>query len=177
METVKSLLKAAQSGDAAAFAKLYSMYAAELYRYALKYLGNPYDAEDAVSESTLRVFKNLQAVRNADSFKAYYFRVLANCAKTTLGSRAKRETRFAVVFDAEPDKADVETQTVLKMDIDAALRTLDNDTREIVLLSAVGGFTSREIAKITGCTAGAVRSKLSRTLTKLREVMECGGEA
>lgn len=168
-----ALLRAAQRGDAAAFARLYSLYVGQLYRYALKYLGNSFDAEDAVSESTLRVFRSIGNVRNAEAFKAYYFRTLSNCAKTILRTKAKRSESFTEFFCARTEE-NVELEAEVRADVGAALKTLNAKDLEIVLLSAVGGFSSREIAGMTGYTAGSVRSRLSRALGKLRKAM--GGE-
>ena len=41
----------------------------------------------------------------------------------------------------------------------------------IVLLSIIGGFNSTEIASMTGMASGSVRSKLSRSLAKMREFL------
>ena len=59
-----------------------------------------------------------------------------------------------------------------KTELAQALDILSSDEKEIVLLSVVGGFTSKEISKITGLTAGSVRSKLSRSLAKMRNYLE-----
>ena len=56
-------------------------------------------------------------------------------------------------------------------DDEATLSQLKEEEREIVLLSAAAGLTSSEIAGITGMTPGAVRSKLSRSLAKMREYL------
>jgi RNA polymerase sigma-70 factor (ECF subfamily) len=55
-----------------------------------------------------------------------------------------------------------------------ALAILKDDEREIVLLSVVAGLTSNEIAKHTLLQPGAVRSKLSRSLAKMREFLSQG---
>lgn len=170
MQTDKQLLKKAQSGDAAAFSAVYSRYSKELYRYALKYLGNTYDAEDAVSESTVKVFKNVRNIKNPDALKAYYFKTLANCARTMLKSRVPQAVSSEITDDLRSAENVEETVTV-KNDVNFALLKLNQEEREIVLLSAVGGFSSREIANITDMTAGAVRSKLSRSLEKMRNVL------
>ena len=47
-----------------------------------------------------------------------------------------------------------------------------DDEKEIVLLSVVAGFSSKEIGKIVDMTSGAVRSKLSRSLKKMRDFLE-----
>lgn len=59
-----------------------------------------------------------------------------------------------------------------KTELAQALDILSSDEKEIVLLSVVGGFTSKEISKITGLTAGSVRPKLSRSLAKMRNYLE-----
>lgn len=59
-----------------------------------------------------------------------------------------------------------------KTELAQALDILSSDEKEIVLLSVVCSFTSKEISKITGLTAGSVRSKLSRSLAKMRNYLE-----
>lgn len=49
-----------------------------------------------------------------------------------------------------------------------ALNILKTDERNIVLLSVVAGFNSKEISKITGYSSGNVRQKLSRSLSKMK---------
>ena len=52
-----------------------------------------------------------------------------------------------------------------------ALAQLGDDDRDIVLLSIIGGLNSTEIAALTGLAPGSVRSKLSRSLAKMREFL------
>ena len=53
-----------------------------------------------------------------------------------------------------------------------ALEHLDKDERESVFLAVLGGLKSKEIARIKNMTAGSVRSKLSRSLSKMRTFLE-----
>jgi RNA polymerase sigma-70 factor (ECF subfamily) len=53
-----------------------------------------------------------------------------------------------------------------------ALNSLDEASREIVLLSVVGGFKSHEIGKMMDLPSATVRTKLRRTLGKLRKELE-----
>lgn len=170
MDIDKRFLKSAQNGDTAAFSAIYSAYSKELYRYALKYLGNTYDAEDAVSESTVKVFKNVKNIKNPDAFKAYYFKTLANCAKTMLKTKIPEPVSPDGAAELRSNE-NVEDEAAVKSDVNFALKQLNEDEREIVLLSAVGGFSSKEIARMVDLTAGSVRSKLSRSLEKLRGIL------
>lgn len=57
-----------------------------------------------------------------------------------------------------------------------ALGTLDDESREMVLLSAVGGLTGRDIGEMYGMPQGTVRSRLSRSFAAMRKLMEAGNE-
>lgn len=61
-----------------------------------------------------------------------------------------------------------EWQSEERLDLYHALETLGEPEREIVILSVVDGFTGKEISAILGMNHGTVRSKLSRSLKRLR---------
>lgn len=161
------LLQQAQNGDTAAFGALYALYAVQAYRYACAILKNTHAAEDAVQESCIKVYQNIRNIQNPDAFRAYFFKTLSNTAKTML----RRSTLYAA-GEAVPETAPAPENTAqtaeLRTDLAAALDRLNEEERQIVLLSAVAGLHSKEIADAVGLTAGAVRSKLSRSLQKLR---------
>lgn len=163
----KRLFKAARSGNADAFGALYALYAQELYRYACAILRDRHTAEDAVQETCIKVYTNLKNIQKPDAVKAYFFKTLQNTAKTIL-----RRGAFTVcgdeISETHPAPDNTETLAADRADLQRALMRLSEEERQIVLLSAVAGFTSKEIAETVDLTAGAVRSKLSRSLKKLR---------
>lgn len=163
----KRLFKAARSGNADAFGALYALYAQELYRYACAILRDRHTAEDAVQETCIKVYTNLKNIQKPDAIKAYFFKALQNTAKTIL-----RRGAFTVcgdeISETHPAPDNTETLAADRTDLQRALMRLSEEERQIVLLSAVAGFTSKEIAETVDLTAGAVRSKLSRSLEKLR---------
>jgi len=162
-----ALLKQAKEGNASAFGALYAQYAEEAYRYACAILKDTHAAEDAVQESCVKVYQNILNIRNPDAFKAYFFKTLSNTAKTML-----RRGTFCTVGTALPETRPAPENTAqtaeMRTDLAAALERLSEEERQIVLLSAVAGLRSKEIADTVGLTAGAGRSKLSRSLQKLR---------
>lgn len=163
----KQLLKSAQAGDAQAFGALYALYADELYRYACAVFQNRHDAEDAVQDTCIKVYTNLKNIQKPDRVKAYFFKTLQNTVKTML-----RRGTFTVcgeeIPETHPAPDNTESLAAERTDLQNALMRLSDEERQIVLLSAVAGFTSKEIAETVDLTAGAVRSKLSRSLEKLR---------
>lgn len=169
------LLKQAKTVDPQAFGALYGQYAPELYRYALCVLGTPADAQDAVQDAAVRVYENLQNIRDPRRFKAYFFKTLSNTCKTMLKRRA------LTLVDEQPfenlqSPHSTESDAILRADLKAALERLSETERTVVLLSAIGGLSSREIADAVGLTAGSTRSKLSRALGKMRKYMREHGE-
>lgn len=163
----ETLIKA-KNGDASAFAELYSQYAKDFYRLAFCMMKVREDAEDAVQDAAITVFKHLSDIKKIESFKAYFFTVLANECKKRLKTRVAEQTEvydetvWAVVDSTNTDIS-------LSLELQQAIMKLDEDERLVVLLSAQAGLKSKEIAKITGLTAGSIRSKRSRSLAKLRE--------
>ena len=89
-------LTKAKECDSQAFGELYSAYAKELYRFALCMLHIREDAEDAVQEAAISVYKHLAGIKKEESFKAYFFTVLANECKARL---KKRENEKKVPLD------------------------------------------------------------------------------
>lgn len=152
----KRLFKAAQAGDAN-----------ELYRYAYAILRDRHAAEDAVQEACIKVYTNLKNIQKSDAVKAYFFKTLQNTAKTLL-RRGAFTVCGAEIPENSPAPDNTESTASDRTDLQNALLRLTEEERQIVLLSAVAGFTSKEIAATVDLTAGAVRSKLSRSLQKLR---------
>ena len=156
-----STLDKAKQGDARAFAELYGLYAKDFYRFALCMLRVREDA-------ALSVYKHILNIKKDDAFKSYFFTVLANECRARL---KKRDADSAVPLDdVMPTLADASVENLsVSLELQQALTKLKEEERTIVLLSAVAGFKSGQIANITGLTSGGVRSKLSRSLRLLRE--------
>ena len=168
-------VKAAIGKDRAAFCELYDMYKTRLYRYALYKLGSPEDAEDAVSSCVLSAWEEIGKLRDPEAFPAWLFRILrASCARII---REKVQAKNDVPEDQlaeleDKDKADPDTRLMLM----EALEKLPEDSREMVLLSAVAGLTSKEIGNLYDMPAGTVRSRVSRSMSEMRKVLEAGNE-
>lgn len=160
------LVREACQGSKESFCSLYGMYKDKLYRYALYKLGDPSDAEDAVSECVLAAWKGIRSLRSENAFSTWLFRILSNTCAGMI--RDKISTREGIE-NARQEVTSVHSgSTVTSVELAEALAKLSDEEREIVLLSVISGLTSNEISDITGLRPGAVRSKLSRSLTKMR---------
>lgn len=169
---LQKLIREAQTGNSKAFASVYSFYANDLYRFALYYTGDSADAEDSVQEAVLIAFKNIAKLRKPSSFKSWMFKILSNVCKTKLINPADRLCTVPI-HEIQETEADTSLAEIsLSAELSEALDLLDPEEKQIVLLSVIGRYKSSEIAEILDLTAGSVRSKLSRSLKKMREQLQ-----
>lgn len=161
-DDILKLVVYSKGGDKESYGKLYEYYSNDMYRFALSICKNQSDAEDAVQEAALSVFKSIHCLYDPTKFKTYLFTALSNACKKTF--REKTEEL--------PETLAYETEDFISADVKNALDLLDTASREIVLLSAIGGFKSGEIAKILDMPSVTVRTKKRRALSKMRKELE-----
>ena len=161
---IKKLVRSAMSGDKDAFGTLYEIYSVDMYRFALSMCKNSFDAQDAVQETVLSVYKSIGGIRNPEKFKSYLFSALSNTCKKKLAMQIQ-QSEFV-------DTGYIDEEIEFSIPVREALAKLDDDSRQILMLSVVGGFKSREIGEMLEIPANTVRTKQKRALNKMREELE-----
>jgi len=76
----EALIKAAQSGDSAAFEALLQMHYNRIYRFACKWCGNPTDAEDIAQQACMKLARSLGQYRFDASFTTWVYRIVVTTA-------------------------------------------------------------------------------------------------
>lgn len=161
-------VRQAKKGDCDAFSTLYEAYSADLYRFAFYMLGNREDAQDAVQDAVLQAYTHIGSLKKDAAFKSWFFKILSNCCK----ARHSEAFRSGAILpledlsDLAPDERAAEFLSSLELR--DAIYSLSEEERTVVLFSVIGGYKSHEIAKILQLPASTVRSKLSRSLAKLK---------
>lgn len=161
---MNSIVLSAMSGDRDAYGLLYEKYALDMYRFALGICKNTYDAQDAVQETAVAVFKSLHSLKNPEKFKSYLFSALSNTCKKVLS-----KNNYIVEFE---DTGYTDSEIEFAVPVREALDKLNDISKEIVLLSVVGGFKSHEIGKMMNLPSATVRTRLRRALSQLRKELE-----
>ena len=165
----EKLINEAIAGSKEAFCSLYGQYKDKLYRYALYRLGDHTEAEDAVSDCVLAAWQGIGNLRSDKAFGSWIFRILSNCCASRIKEMIGTRENLERIYDAGTGSLSVSPS--LSVELSEALLQLKEEDRNIVLLSVVGGLNSTEIASLTGLASGSVRSKLSRSLTRMREFL------
>lgn len=152
----------ARKGSTEAFARLYSTVYESLYRIALYSLRSSHDASDAVSDTVLDAFCSIKKLRDPKGFRAWIMTILAAKIKRKQRSYFKPEEELDE-GDALSDGFDFES-----VELRDALSRLDDESRLLLSMSVLEGYTSNEISQICNIKASTVRSKLSRIKAQLR---------
>src|SRR5260221_6262788 len=92
------LVREARNGDVRAFAALVDGYYARCLRFALHMLANRSDAEEAVQDTFIRVYRALPKYEEREAFEPWLFRILANRCRSA-GAREKRRSQFLEYCD------------------------------------------------------------------------------
>lgn len=149
--------------------RLFDLYANDLFRFALSYLGSKQDSEDVVQDVFLKLLsKSLLLIK--DHEKAYLMKMTANACKNLLNSSARRtgvdldlsSEELACTYDFNDD--DIE--------LFGALMKLDVTYRLPVHLFCFNDYSYKEIAKVLNLTESAVAMRIKRGREQLRELLE-----
>lgn len=163
------LVRAAQAGDVRAFAALVDMYYARCLRFALHMLSNRSDAEEAVQDTFVRVYRALPSYVEQESFEPWLFRILANRCRST-GSRERRRAEF-VEFGEVPDRASEhrhDDAIAWREEITLALAALPTEQREAFLLRHVEDLSYDDMSAATGAGVSALKMRVKRACDALR---------
>lgn len=166
----KELVKKARNGDKQAFCDLYMLYNDRLYRYAFFRLGNTEDAKDAVSDCIVEAYEHIGSLKNEKAFSAWIFKIMYRSCCSLIKEQIK--LREAIDIDSLNSSSASYSMNYENAEVKEALEVLSDEERDIVLLATVAGCKTREIAGLMGMNHSTVRSKLSRSLIKMRCFME-----
>jgi RNA polymerase sigma-70 factor, ECF subfamily len=164
----------ARTDQDAAFAALVNRHARFLYRVAFGLLRNSEDAEDAVQETFLKLYRGdaWLAIEDEKAFLARSVWRTGLNRLSTAGARAMKSaedvTEMEIATSAatpEQNALDSSQRSMMRTLIEALPETL----RQPLVLSAVEGMRSYEVAAILGIPEGTVRTRVMRAKTELRQ--------
>jgi RNA polymerase sigma-70 factor (ECF subfamily) len=165
----EQVVAAARRGDHSAFAALYERHFPSVYRFAYFHTRSAVDAEDACADAFLRAIEHIDQFHgSAAQFGGWLFRI----ARNAIIDRRRKERPTVALDDAMdsavPDRAG---EVVQRVALRAALATLTEEQRSIVVLRFVMGLSSREAGTIMGKSEGAVEQLQRRGLAALAKIL------
>ncbi len=152
------------------FEGLCARYRPDVFRFALWLAGDGTVAEDVVQETFLRAWRAIDSLADPDAARAWLL-AIARREHARLYERKRPATVALDDLIATEDPALASMPSEDHSDVGAAISSLDADYRTPLVLQALMGYSTDEIASHLGLTRSAVLSRLHRARQKLRRAL------
>lgn len=164
------IFKKAVEGDRESFYKLIEPIKENLYKVAFVYLKNEDDTLDCIHEAVIKAIKALPNLNEPQYFNTWMIRITINICKNYI----KRNNKVILVDikDYENNIPTHDKEFENTEDIQIALSKLNEKERELIVMRYLDDMSLKHISKITTMPLGTIKSRLNRTLKKLRVYME-----
>lgn len=175
----------AASGDVDAFETLVLKYEKNIYNIALRMMPSAEDAKDVSQNVLIKIYNNLSNFKGDSLFSTWIYRITVN---TCIDEIRKYKRKNEVSIDDEDkgigrniqDPALNPEQNIIASEglnaVLEAVKELPEEYSTVINLRDIQGFAYSEIAEITDCSLGTVKSRISRARGKLKELLLKKGE-
>ena len=177
------------AGNDAAFAQLVARYKDALTNYLNAMLGNYDTALDLCQETFLRVYRSINRYSNVYQFSTWIYKIATNLAidemryrkrrgqvfyRNVCGQRREKDEEISdfPIADKRPNPRDEALRKESNQILSDAIRSLPVKYRTAFIMKEVQELPYEMIAKILGCSAGTIKSRLHRARELLRRKLE-----
>lgn len=168
---VSDLVRRAQSGDRAAFQRLYEDHVGRVYALCLRLTGDPEEAMEHTQDAFVRAWGNLRSFRGEAAFSTWLHRLAVNVVLTDRRSAGRRERRIDAAAAESGPRVQPAPRAGLAVDLERAIAGLPPGARTVFVLYDVEGYRHEEIAEMTGIATGTSKAQLHRARKLLREAL------
>lgn len=172
-------------GEQRAFGELVGRYDARLVNFVYRTVGDRERAQDLVQETFVRVYRHLARFDQSKKFSTWIYTISSNLAKNELRNRSRNPlVLFQTIRknweanhrqleweDTQYKPDDLFRKRHLREKIEQAVAQLPEHHRIVFVLRELEGKTYEEIAEITGCNLGTVKSRLNRARNNFAEIV------
>ena len=160
------LVDECKRGNLHAFERLYSLHSPKMKSLAFRLLGNRSDAEDAVQDAFLKVYRAAPGFDGQSAISTWMFRILINCCYDLMRKRQRQAEAPLLRDDVAGD-----SKPALKIALERALSQLNERPRLVFLMFEVEGLRHSEIAAILQVPEGTSRSWLFEAKQELKRLL------
>ncbi len=185
----QTLVTELKAGSEEAFALLIAQYSHPIYSLIARSLRDHADAADVTQDVFIKIFRNISTFKGDASLRTWIYRI----ALHEISNQKRwwcRHKKQELTIDAPLENDDGDTfcladalaaadaspfdnaaRSELRTRVEAALSSLPEAFREVVVLREIEGFGYEEIAEILNCNLGTVKSRLTRGRAALRGLL------
>src|SRR5213080_2852493 len=173
------------AGDAQAFGALVDRYQTRLLNFINRTIGDREKAEDLVQEVFIRVYRHLHRFDRSKKFSTWAYTIASNLAKNELRNRSRNplvlmqavqkswqdDDRPLQFEDTTSRPDDMYRKRHLREIVEESVAKLPEHHRNVFILRELEGKSYEEIAEITDCNLGTVKSRLNRARNSFAEII------
>jgi RNA polymerase sigma-70 factor (ECF subfamily) len=171
----KELLARHAQGDPHAFAELVQRHRDRMWAVALRTLGDPEEAADALQDAFLSAFRAVGRFRGEAAVTTWLHRIVINACLDRLRRQSIRPAvpmgDDAMLDAIAPKNADPTALHEVALDVTAALRQLPAEQRAALILVDMMGYGVDEAARVLDVPTGTIKSRCARGRAKLAPLL------
>ncbi|CAN5728929.1 sigma-70 family RNA polymerase sigma factor [soil metagenome] len=173
-----TILKRITANDKIANQELVELYGNFIYSLAKKFTYTHEDAEDAVQEIFLEIWKHAGRFDHNKSSEIGFIALIAKRKLIDGYRKMKTIPKFEnAEYVLDNLTGESEKEMFLRLDLKRAIKTLDklqSEQKDLIVLSFIEGFSHTDIASTVGKPLGTVKSTIRRGLQNMRQELNCG---
>ncbi len=161
------------NGDNEAFGQLFTRHKDRLWAVAVRTLGDPEEAADALQDAMISAFRQASGFRGDSAVTTWLHRIVVNACLDRLRRRAARpsvgglDERAMDVLSPGPAGPDAAASAETSLDVRSALRTLPPDQQAVLVLVDMLGYSVADAAAVLDISPGTVKSRCARGRARL----------
>ena len=177
----EELIQQFYQNDQEALKVIFERHKTPVFNFALRFIGNRADAEDAISHAFMMVCEKRYVVKPGASFKTWLYTVVRNVCLTRMRTRGRFVSLWGSTKETEDHPIDIEDQSPnvrshlnqqeVSAVIQKAIGQLPSEQREALLLREYQGFSYEEISQVLECTLDKVKVLIFRARTQLKQTL------
>jgi RNA polymerase sigma-70 factor (ECF subfamily) len=182
----EELVEALKRREPEAFERLVAQHGTMLYRVALRFMGQPQDAEEVLQEALLNVYEKIDTFDQRAALSSWLYRIVVNTALMRLRTQSRRPEELLDIIEpaftadgrhvrevsawALPPEDSLLRREALEH-LERAVTRLPVLYRAVYVLAEIEGLRHEEIATILGITVSTAKTRLHRARLLLREAL------
>ncbi|MEU2546045.1 RNA polymerase sigma factor [Streptomyces roseolus] len=173
------LVKAAQDGDVASLTTVVAESQPHVRKFALSLCASPQDAEDAAQEALIILYRKIGTLRASGALASWMFRIVRNECLRQVRRLVRRgeEPGAGPEGASEPSAEEAVLHRLEARRIAAAVGALPRDQRQVLIMRDVQGLPGKAVARALGLSDAAMKSRLHRARSSLRQSLAAPGQA
>ncbi len=168
MNDILKIVEGCKSGDRKSQASLYELYSKKMYGVCMRYMKDQDDACDILHEGFIKIFKNIQQLKEPKAIEGWMRKIIVNTALEKFRNTIQTEPIHEIYVKTKEDDTNIESE-ISKQDLLKLVQNLSPQYRTVFNLYAIEGYSHKEISKMLNISEGTSKSNLSRARTILQE--------